>query len=125
MRRLSARLVGREGATPAGWDQVFTPLMDRYVEMDWPVHRPGNVAWTEGVAGGLKKLLPEVIARLEDVFVRNCRIGRSWVSDRRRLGRLCAPESGRELLRFRLSAAAGRPRPSADVYGARLLSPDG
>lgn len=68
MRQLSTQLVGRDGAKPEGWDGVFTPLVDPYVDMDWPDHRASNLAWTEGMTCGLRKLLPEVIARLEEVF---------------------------------------------------------
>lgn len=68
MRQLSALLVGRAGSAPAGWDGVFTPLLDHYRDMDWPDHQARNLVWAEQVIAGLTQLLPEVIARLEEVF---------------------------------------------------------
>ncbi|QDP96097.1 hypothetical protein FOE78_09470 [Microlunatus elymi] len=68
MRDLSSRLVGRDGTTPAGWREIFDPLVEDYLATDWDRHRDRNETWTREVADGLNQLLPEVIARLQDVF---------------------------------------------------------
>lgn len=68
MRLLSAHLVGRDGAAPQGWSEVFMPLTEPYLATDWPAHHQQNLAWTKGVTDELTLLLPAVIARLEELF---------------------------------------------------------
>lgn len=70
MRDLSAWLVGRGGAVPAGWDQVVTPLQVEYEETDWPDHDRHNNRWAAEVSVLLDRDLPGAVDRLQEVYRR-------------------------------------------------------
>jgi hypothetical protein len=43
MRDLSLWLTSRGGSAPAGWDEVFSPVLDEYSTSDWPCHHQHNL----------------------------------------------------------------------------------
>lgn len=68
MHELSQRLVGRGGAAPAGWEEVFTPVLGDYLDADWPVHDQQNQAWAASSRAQLEELLPAALDRLQHLF---------------------------------------------------------
>ena len=68
LQALSAHLVGRGGAVPAGWSEVFEPLVGEYMATDWPDHDRHNREWSTAVAAGLADLLPEVMDRMQVLY---------------------------------------------------------
>lgn len=70
MQALSSWLVGRGGAVPDGWDQVFTPLQAEYEATDWPAHDRHNNRWAAEVSALLDRDLSEAVDRLQQVYCR-------------------------------------------------------
>lgn len=68
LQDLARWLIGRGGATPAGWSEVFTPLLDDYRATDWLGHDRHNQRWSTAAGDQLAMLLPEAIDRLQELY---------------------------------------------------------
>jgi hypothetical protein len=70
LQELSLWLIGRGGSAPAGWDEVFTPLLADYLATDWADHDRHNNRWSSAVGAEMAKLLSGAVERLEQAYGR-------------------------------------------------------